>query len=168
MIKIKKAETQDDIQKIEELAFIIIPQFYADIIPAEHNIFFVQKFQTVQAIQKQLQNGYEYYLLMENDTPVGYLGIQILSEKAEMILSKLYILEAHRGKGYGTSAMNFVLERARKETTKKIVLTVNRNNSKTIRLYQKFGFIISKELNNEFENGFTILDYEMTKTTNKV
>lgn len=80
-----------------------------------------------------------------------------------MVLSKLYILKDFRGKGYGTKAMNMIILRAEELKVNKISLTVNRKNDKTIRLYQKYGFNITKDLTNSFENGYTILDFEMTK-----
>lgn len=160
---IRRADNQNDYKNIENLAFEIIPEFYSDVIPHDHNVFFVQKFQTVKAIQEQLDNGFEYYLIYENNKAIGYIGIQIDEANLIMVLSKLYILKDKRGKGYGTKAMAFILNRAAELKIAKISLTVNRQNKKTIQLYQKNGFSITNDLVNKFENGHVILDYEMTK-----
>ena len=80
-----------------------------------------------------------------------------------MVLSKFYMLKQFRGSGYGTKAMDYIIERANELSLKKIVLTVNRKNRKTIGLYEKYGSVITKELVNRFENGHTILDFEMTR-----
>ena len=163
-MEIVKASHLNDYQSIEQLAFEIIPEFYADIIPHDHNIFFVQKFQTVQPILQQISNGFEYYLIKENHIPVGYFGIQINKSTGEMILSKLYILKSERGKGFGTKAMEMIIDRAKDLKIIRIILTVNRKNERTINLYKKSGFVKTKDLVNQFENGHTILDDEMTKT----
>ncbi len=162
-MRITRAENQSDFQEIENLAFEIIPEFYSDIIPHDDNVFFVQKFQTVKAIQEQLDNGYEYYLIYDNNKPIGYIGLQIDKVNCEMILSKLYILKYSRGKGFGTKAMDLIINRAIELKIGKISLTVNRKNEKTIKLYKRYGFEITKDLTNRFENGHIILDYEMTK-----
>jgi len=152
-----------DFQKIEDLAYTIIPEFYSGIIPHDHNIFFVKKFQTVEAICQQLKTGYEYFLLNIDNYSIGYFGIHVDLVKSNLILSKLYILKEYRGLGYGTKAMDFIIERANDYKMKNIVLTVNRENEKTIKLYKRYGFSVTKELVNQFENGHTILDYEMTR-----
>lgn len=162
-MKIERVENKSDFEKIEKLAFEIIPEFYSNVIPHEHNVFFVQKFQKVEAIQKQLENGYEYYLIYDNNKAIGYIGIQIDKINLIMVLSKLYILKDMRGKGFGTKAMDLIFNRAQKLKITKISLIVNRQNKKTIQLYQRHGFNITKELTNKFENGHVILDYEMTK-----
>lgn len=163
-MKIERVENKSDFKKIEKLAFEIIPEFYADVIPHNHNIFFVKKFQTVEAIQEQIKAGYEYYLIEnDNNFTIGYFGLQIVPDKSQMILSKLYILKQFRGLGNGKKSMDYIIGRANELSLKKIILTVNRENEKTIRLYEEYGFKITKELVNNFENGHTILDFEMTK-----
>jgi ribosomal protein S18 acetylase RimI-like enzyme len=162
-MSIRKAHTDDDLRRIEALAFEIIPEFYAEIIPHDHNIFFVEKFQTVEALKKQIENYFEYYLFEDENAAIGYFGIQILKDQNYMLLSKLYILKKHRGKGFGTKAMDLIVKKAHDLSLDKILLTVNRENPHTIRLYRRYGFEVSKELVNSFENGHTILDYEMTK-----
>jgi diamine N-acetyltransferase len=156
-----KADNKNDFKKIEILAYEIIPEFYVDVIPHDHNVFFVNKFQSVKAIEEQLKNGYEYYLIKGADIFIGYFGLQISVKDSHMFLSKLYLLKEHRGLGFGTKAMDFILERAKKLNLTQIILTVNRKNEKTIELYKKYGFSITKDLVNTFENGHTILDYEI-------
>jgi diamine N-acetyltransferase len=160
---IVKASNVNDFHTIEALAYKIIPEFYADVIPHDHNIFFVKKFQTVAAIQEQLKIGYEYYLFNSKDIAVGYFGLLVNNEISRMLLSKLYLLKEYRGLGYGTKALNFIIKHSDELKLTKITLTVNREKEKTIEFYKKHGFSITKELVNKFENGYTILDYEMTR-----
>jgi diamine N-acetyltransferase len=159
---IRKADL-NDVETIQKLAFGIIPEYYADIVPHELNLFFVNTYQTAQAIQTQLSNSYDYYLLSDNGVMIGYLSIKINTEKSEMILSKLYLLKTYRGSGYGQKVMGFIINQATELNLAKISLLVNRNNQKAIRFYTKYDFAITQELENKFENGYTFLDYEMVR-----
>lgn len=162
-MQIVQAYKANDIKIIEDLAYKIIPEFYSGIIPNEHNYFFVKKFQSANAILEQMKNGSEYYMLKIDNISIGYFGINIDTEKQLMVLSKLYILKEHRAKGYGTKSLNFIIRRANDLGIIKIVLTVNKENENSIRLYQKNGFAITNNLINKFENGFTVFDLEMTR-----
>lgn len=136
-MEIVQTHKSSELKKIEDLAYKIIPEFYTGIIPHDHNIFFVKKFQTVEAFCQQIKAGYEYYLINIDNNSIGYFGLQIDLEKSNMLLSKLYILKEHRGLGYGTKAMDYIIERANALKIKNISLTVNRENKKTINLYNK-------------------------------
>ena len=162
-MRLRKADNLIDYQEIQNLAFEIIPEFYSDIIPSEHLTFFLQKFQTVRAIQEQIDNGFEYYLMYDKNKAIGYLGLQIDKTLFKMVLSKLYILKDRRGIGFGSQAIELILNRAAELEITQISLTVNRQNQKTIQFYQHYGFNITQDLTNKFENGHIILDYEMTK-----
>ncbi len=161
---IRKAESADDFLAIENLAREIIPEFYAGIIPHDHNLFFIEKYQTVSAITAQLKQGYEYYLIEEKLLPVGYFGYRFVPGESKMLLSKLYLLRNFRGQGMGTAAMDFIIQKAVSLQLNQLTLTVHRENRRTIGFYERYGFQISRNLTNEFENGHTILDYEMTRS----
>ena len=89
----------------------------------------------VRAIQEQIDNGFEYYLMYDKNTAIGYLGLQIDKMPFKMVLSKLYILKDKRGKGFGSQAIELILNRAAELGITQISLTVNRQNQKTIQFY---------------------------------
>ena len=64
-------------------------------------------------------------------------------------------------------AMGFIIDRSEEAGVGRIVLTVNRRNENAISLYGRHGFRITGELVNGFENGHTVLDYEMTRFKDK-
>ena len=86
---IVRAVGSDHIKAIEALAYEIIPEFYAGIVPHDHNMFFVEKFQSAAAIEAQLKGGYEYYLMAGEEGFLGYFGVQIDEAGSSMLLSKL-------------------------------------------------------------------------------
>lgn len=155
------AHTIEQLETIEKLAWEIIPEFYAAYIPLEHCIFFVQKFQTVEKLQQQIASGFNYYLLNDGNTVAGYLGLQFSAKR--ILLSKLYLLKNYRGKGMGTLAMDFVDEQAMQHNVPLIELEVSEHNKETIAFYENKGFTIRELIMHQYENGYTIGDYRMTK-----
>lgn len=155
------AHSISQLETIEKLAWEIIPEFYAAYIPSEHCIFFVQKFQTLDAIRQQIANGFEYYLISAGNKIAGYLGLHPSAEK--ILLSKLYLLKSCRGKGMGTFVMDFVDKRALQNGTPLIELEVSEHNKETITFYKNKGFSIRELVIHNYENGYSIGDYRMTK-----
>lgn len=160
-MNISPATTLSQLETIERLAWEIIPEFYAPYIPEEHCIFFVKKFQTVEAMQSQIANGFEYYLLNQGDEDKGYLGFRVSAGKIS--LSKLYLLKECRGKGIGTLAMNFVEEKANQYNIALVELEVSQYNNDSIAFYQHKGFSIQDLVIHHYENGYSIGDYRMIK-----
>ena len=162
MIKIKKTDSSTDFKIIEKLAKEIFHEVYDPIIPAEHTQFFLNEFQSANAIEKQIQNENFHYFLLTFDTKnIGYLGIQKLDKK--LILSKLYILKSFRGHKIGKTALEYTNRFAMENEIDTIELIVNQHNKNTIDIYLKNGFKIVESIVNSFPNGHTVDDYKMEK-----
>lgn len=162
MLEIIKINTKAEIKIIERLAYDIFHEVYDPIIPSEHTDYFLDRFQSETAIRHQLENESFYYYLLKFDLEnIGYLGIQLQGEN--MILSKLYILKAYRGREIGKAALEFVNRFALDNGINKIELVVNQGNRKAIDIYLKNGYVIVESQVKTFPNGQTILDYKMEK-----
>lgn len=162
MIKIKEASTKTEFKIIETLATIILHEVYDPIIPAEHTRYFLDQFQSENAIENQIKNdNFKYFLLKYKHTDAGYLGIQKLDKK--LILSKLYILKTFRGLKIGKKALNYVFQYASDNNIENIELIVNQQNQNTIDIYLKNGFKITESMINSFPNGHSVEDYRMEK-----
>ena len=85
----------------------------------------------------------EAYLFVENEQPVGYaLLAKTFSQEAGGIviwIEELYVRQAYRNLGYGSSFFAFLEERMKKEATR-LRLEVEDENEKAIALYEKQGF----------------------------
>lgn len=56
-----------------------------------------------------LHNQYSHYFLIEeNKQPVGYCGVWIVMDDAQ--ITNIAILPEHRGKGYGEALLRYVME----------------------------------------------------------
>jgi diamine N-acetyltransferase len=160
-MEIIAAKTVSQFQIIEKLAREIMPEHYGPYIPLDNILYFINKFQTVKAIQEQIEKGYEYWLLHHSGKDVGYLGIQVTGNI--LILSKLYILKQFRGKGIGDKAMLLVDERASAAKVSKIELIVNKLNFETIKFYEKRGYTIAESFVHNYDNEYSVEEYKMMK-----
>jgi ribosomal protein S18 acetylase RimI-like enzyme len=163
MIEIKQATILQDFQQIETLAREIMPEVYKDIVPPNHVTFFLDSFQTVEAIKTQIaEDHYQYYLLCLDAQVAGYLGIQLLTSRIH--LSKVYILKNFRGKKLGKAALEFVDKTAQTQGASSVDLFVNIGNKATIEIYKKAGYIIADTITHKYDNGHAETDHKMVKT----
>lgn len=161
MIKIEAAITTQNYQQIEILADTIWREHYIPIVGKPQIDYMLDKFQSVKAIEKQVEDGYEYFSIYYDETPVGYISIK--EEKDTLFLSKIYVLSNYRGKKIGKTAMQFVEQKAKTYNLKRIRLTVNINNINSIKAYEKLGFKNIGALVADIGRGFVMDDYEMVK-----
>ncbi len=146
---------------IEKLAWQILPDFYRDSIPADHTAFYIKKYISPDALQRQVDNDFHIYLLAFGKQPVGYLALHHQPEMKTLLLDKLYLLEAYRGQGIGTRVVDFVKQEALSVKCSKIKLVVNVHNARGIRFYERHGYTLGERFVNHFENGHSISNYYM-------
>jgi diamine N-acetyltransferase len=156
------AQNKIDFEVIETLARIIWAEHYTPIIAKTQVDYMLKKFQSKEAIAKQVMNeGYLYYIIRNNNKNIGYIGIQLRDN--ELFLSKIYILSSVRGKGYAKEGMRFIEKIARDKKLNNITLTVNKKNLNSIQAYNKMGFKCVDAIIQDIGNGFVMDDYKMTK-----
>ena len=158
MIEIRKASSDEDIQKIADLASIIWHEHFTPIIGIEQVEYMLDKFQSYHAISDAVKNnGYVYYMAYDDGEFSGYIGIQ--PEGKAVLLSKIYVEAAQRGKGIAKKMIETV--KADYGDYDKLWLTVNRHNDGPITAYKKMGFEIVREQVADIGNGFVMDDYIM-------
>jgi ribosomal protein S18 acetylase RimI-like enzyme len=151
-----------EIALVAELADTIWREHYTPIIGGDQVNYMLDKFQSAEAIQNQIDEGASYSLLLYQGKPEGYLSYYLKED--ELFLSKIYVKKTMRGKGLGGKMMDFIQDEAAKNGLKQISLTVNKNNAKTIAAYLKLGFRKIKPLVMDIGNGFVMDDFLMEKT----
>ncbi|MFG6687807.1 GNAT family N-acetyltransferase [Mariniflexile sp. HNIBRBA6329] len=161
MIKIIPATKIIDFQCISNLANTIWHEHYITIISLEQIEYMLDKFNSVQALKDQVHQGYSFFYITYETTPVGYIGVK--KEADYLFLSKLYVLKDYRGKKIGKAAMQHVFDLASFYQLKKVKLNVNKFNTNSILAYEKLGFVKTKPLVTEIGKGFIMDDYEMEK-----
>ena len=162
MTKINIANSEVDFNTITKLASTIWKEHYTPIIGIEQVDYMLDKFQSVNAIKKQIEEGAEYYLISHEESQVGYISVS--QKKNSLFLSKIYILSSIRGKGVGKKAMQFIEDLAIEKQCNTVSLTVNKNNTNSIKAYEKMGFVKVKEIVIDIGNGFVMDDFKMEKS----
>ena len=161
MIQIKLANLESDFKLIAQLADAIWREHYIPIIGKPQIDYMLDKYQSSKVIKTQIEEGYKYFVLVYENTPVGYIAIT--TEEDALFLSKIYVLRTYRGKKIGTQALKFIENKARELNLKRITLTVNKNNHSAIKAYEKLGFENLGPKIMDIGNGFIMDDYKMAK-----
>ncbi len=161
MVNIVPVNSREEISITADLAHTIWTEHYTPIIGAEQVAYMLDKFQSAGAIQDQIGQGIEYYLIMYQDKSVGYFSFN--AEDQFLFLSKFYVSKSVRGRGIGKAAMLFIEGQAGALGLQKIRLTVNKYNSKSITAYEKMGFTNIDSIVQDIGNGFEMDDYILEK-----
>lgn len=165
MLIFQRVVNSDQVAAAAKLAHEIWNEHFIDIISQGQIDYMLEKFQSVEAMTKQLADGYEYYLFLEEGQPVGYFGIQEQADRT-LYLSKLYLLKACRGKGYARQAFEKIKSLAVDKNLTMIWLTVNIDNHDTIAVYKRLGMKLLRKQKADIGNGYVMDDevygYELT------
>jgi diamine N-acetyltransferase len=162
MIKIsfEQVISTKQIDTVIQLAYTIWQEHYTPIIGADQVAYMLETFHSTQTVSNEIENkGYEYFLIIKDSTPIGYMGISIKDQK--LFLSKFYILLQYRQNGFGKLSIDFLKQLSQSLELNNITLTVNKNNFNTITAYKKMGFNIVAEVCADIGEGYVMDDYEM-------
>ena len=154
-------ETPEQIAELCSLAAEIWRQHFTPIIGADQVEYMLEKFQSPAAIEEQLKNGYRYWRFFLGGEAIGYTGVH--PETDRLFLSKLYLRQDQRGKGFASQAMRFLSDFARENGEHAVWLTVNRHNDRTIAVYRHLGFQKLREEKNDIGGGFFMDDLILEK-----
>lgn len=161
-----KRATEKDIPILSELADEIWHQHFHGIISDGQIEYMLNNFQSQSAMKAQMQNdGYEYYMFIIDEKPQGYFAIapQISESERVMFISKVYIRQAQRGKGFAREAFKFIENEGKKRGLDKTRLTVNKHNDNSVAIYKKLGMYIAAEQTADIGNGYVMDDYIFEK-----
>uniref|UniRef100_UPI003563DF69 potassium/proton antiporter n=1 Tax=Pontiella sp. TaxID=2837462 RepID=UPI003563DF69 len=100
-ITIEPVANSRQVARLAALAREIWNHHYPEIIGQEQVDYMLEKFQSVEALQSQMASGYEYYLALRGDEPVGYLGLIPNHPDGKLMISKIYVKDSSRGSGLG-------------------------------------------------------------------
>lgn len=157
-------------QKIEDLSRLatqIVREHFEPIIGAAQNEYMIGRFQTPEAIARQIDEGYEYCFVCPPGTTgteppeerrIGFLAFCRRGEN-ELYLGKFYLRADQRGKGYSHDMLEFVKREASRLGCDHITLNVNRNNFQAILAYEHLGFRKIREEKNDIGSGYYMDDF---------
>lgn len=156
--------TEEEIIQTAKTAEEVWGEYYTPLIGEAQVSYMVENFQSKSAISKQIEEGYTYYLLKDDDGIVGYVGI--CPKEECLFLSKLYIRKEARGKGFASKALALVKDAAKENGLSRIQLTVNKGNTNSIEIYRNWGFVTVDSVVTDIGSGFVMDDYVMELVLN--
>lgn len=146
-----------DIPVIRSIACAIWPAVYKDLLSDEQISYMMDMMYADQVIEKELANGVEWYLLKYENKTVGYCSIYFIDKVCK--LDKIYISEEFRRCGIGRQTIEFVQKTATLRGAEKLILNVNKYNTKAQAAYKKYGFKHLRDEVNDIGNGFVMDDF---------
>ncbi|SFI41955.1 GNAT family N-acetyltransferase [Halpernia frigidisoli] len=112
------------------------------------NIIWLQKFFVVEDYDNEvlsnpqkyiLDKGGNIYFAVENEKAIGTFAL-MYNDYGELEFTKMAVLEAEKGKGFGNLLMQHCIEEAKKMNCENLFLYSNTKLEPANNLYKKFGF----------------------------
>ena len=154
--------TGAQVAEIARMAHEIWNEYYVSLIGQAQVDYMVARFQSVEAMQSQIDSGYEYFQIQQSGVSVGYAAIRHDVPERRVFISKLYLLAAHRKSGAGRKALAVIERMARERAATTLWLTVNKGNA-SVRAYERLGFSIVDAMVVDIGGGYVMDDYKMEK-----
>jgi RsiW-degrading membrane proteinase PrsW (M82 family)/ribosomal protein S18 acetylase RimI-like enzyme len=150
-----------DIPLIRKLCYEIWPQTYVDILSKDQIDYMLNMMYSEQALQKDMVDKIEYVIIYDEKDPVGFASFGF-TEPGICKLHKIYFLPSTQGKGFGRFTIEEIIKRLKLAGASALQLNVNRHN-KAIGFYEKLGFVIIRQEDNDIGNGYFMNDYVMER-----
>lgn len=166
MIEIRKASF-DDLMTIHDMAQVVFRHTYRDILSPEQMEYMMDMMYSMPNLYRQLEEGHQYYLAYDKESPCGYVSVQYEGSDPAGIevfhLHKIYVMPDAQGKGVGLKLFRTVEDHVRREAagvSARIELNVNKFNS-AVDFYRHIGMRVLLEEDFPIGNGFYKTDYIM-------
>lgn len=155
---------EKDISTISQLAKVVWNQHYPSIISKAQIDYMLGLMYSGESLAGQMkEKEHQFFLVYSGSFIVGFISVN-LEKDGDWFLNKFYINQELAAKGIGSKAFNELVAILQ---PKKISLTVNRQNYKSINFYFKKGFKIEKVVDMDIGNGYTMNDFVMVWEASK-
>ncbi|AWI25991.1 GNAT family N-acetyltransferase [Flavobacterium pallidum] len=139
------------------------PVAYGEILSKAQLDYMIALFYSLEALNKNVENGHRFYFAKDDDAVLGFLGIEHHYKGNPVTrIHKIYMLPESQGKGVGKLLIEKAAELAKENQSEKLSLNVNRYNP-AIHFYEKLGFENMGSEDVAIGNGYLMEDYMMEK-----
>lgn len=149
-----------ELQIIQDLAQIIWPVSFKDMISTEQIDYMLEWMYNPNKLKENHQNGHIYLLYSEKDVPLGFVSYELKRSESEVRIHKLYVHPDCQNRGIGRIILEHVKDLARSAEIKYLDLFVNRTNP-AVGFYKSTGFHVAEEIDLDIGNGYFMKDYLM-------
>ncbi len=160
-MKIIKA-TEQDIPDIRNIAEKSWKAHYPGIISDAQIEYMLQKMYSEEELKRHFQmENFQYYFMGDDEgNRLGIMGFELHYDPFTTKFHRLYLLKECTGKGYGKAALDFLKQIASQSDDKRIILTVNKQNTAKF-FYETQGFKVYDEAVFNIGNGYVMDDFLM-------
>ncbi|MBQ6514853.1 MAG: GNAT family N-acetyltransferase [Clostridia bacterium] len=96
----------------------------------------------------------EDYIILEHNTPIGWIGINgLMGQDRTAYIKMAVLLPEYQGRGIGSFAIRNLLQNFKSRGVAKFLLYTDQDNSRAHKCYQKCGFRITETLTETMSNG---------------
>lgn len=159
---IQRVSSLTQINTVVTLAHEIWHEHFPSVITEAQIKYMLGKFLCAPVIQTQIQESFEYGLLMEGATAQGFFAIEPQADH-RLFLSKLYVRRQARGRGVASEGLAYMEALCRAQHLTSIWLTVNIGNDLAISVYKRLGFKIVDTQVKDIGQGYVMDDYILEK-----
>ena len=133
----------DGLERVRELALMIWPKCYRNIIPPDRIDGMLATLYSLDALEQEMMvNGHVFWLAQVGSFDVGYASACLTGDR--LWLKKLYVMNDYRGLSIGQLFMAEAL--AAFPQARQFALNVNHDNVPAINYYLKNGFAVEAKL----------------------
>ena len=155
---------EEHLPAISGLAGVIWRACYPGIITTEQIDYMLARMYALDLLRDEIRSqGIRYDQLLVNGKPAGFASYGPTSEPGVIKLHKLYLLPEMHGCGLGSRLLQHVEREVRVGAGCRLILSVNKRNTKAIAAYRRNGFVIAESVVTDIGGGFVMDDYVMTK-----
>jgi len=154
----------DHLPALAELAGVIWRQHYPGIISNAQIDYMLARMYSLDTLREEMQaQGIQFVRLLVADRFVGFAAYGPAPVPGGMKLHKCYLLPEMHGRGLGSLLLKHCERAARDLGARRLMLAVNKRNSKAIAAYQRNGFTVAEAVVTDFGSGFVMDDFIMAK-----
>lgn len=151
----------EDLSVIRQLADEIWPATYKTILTVPQISYMMDMFYSEASLHNQFAK-HQFILGKLGRRPVAFASFGPSDDPSIFKLHKIYLAPELQGMGIGRKMIDYVVEAVKTVNATALDLNVNRHNP-ALGFYQKLGFQIVREEDNDIGNGYWMNDYVMRK-----
>jgi len=161
-LAIRPATEPAHLVAIQRLARAIWREHYPGIISRAQVEYMLAQRYSLEALRRDAaERGIRHDRALVAGELVGYASHGPVAGSGETLLQSLYLRADVRRNGLGRALVEHVVECARKDGSRRVVLTVNRHNEVAIAAYRRYGFRVRRPVVTDIGGAFVMDDYRM-------
>ena len=161
-IIIEPATEDRHLTEIQKLAHAIRREHYPGIISPEQIEYMLREGYSLEALRRELAQGeIRYDRALVEGALVGFSAYGPHSDADALVLHKLYVEAAQRGRGCARKLVEAASKHALANSRNRVILRVNKHNRIAIAAYERMGFANRGSIVSDIGGGFCMDDYLM-------